>query len=73
MANRGYWDNPIKKVKKGDPVMHFIDYFNRDSLDQIDFRYFRVRITESDKYPTLVGNDALIETIHATVYYDENG
>lgn len=77
MLNRdgqsGYWDNPIKKVKKGDLVMHFIDYFDWDSLDQIDFRYFRVRITESDKYPALVGNDALIETIYATVYYDENG
>lgn len=77
MINRegqsGYWDNAITKVKKGDLVMHFIDYFDWDAMDQIDFRYYRVRIVASDRYPNLVGNDALIETIYANVYYSENG
>ncbi|MET0026035.1 MAG: hypothetical protein ABW101_00240 [Candidatus Thiodiazotropha sp.] len=77
MINRegqsGYWDNPISKVKKGDLTMHFIDYFDWDSMDQIDYRYYRVRIVASDKYPDLVGNDALIETIYAVVYFNENG
>ena len=77
MINRegqsGYWDNPINKVKKGDLVTHFIDYFDWDSMDQIDFRYYRVRIVGSDKHPNLIGNDALIETIYADVYYQERG
>ncbi len=77
MINRegqsGYWDNPIEKVQKGDLVMHFIDYFDWDSMDQIDYRYYRTRIVASDKHPNLVGNDALIETIYANVFYSENG
>lgn len=77
MINRegqsGYWDNPINMVKKGDLTMHFIDYFDWDAMDQIDFRYYRVRIVASEIYPGLVGNDALIETIYADVYFKENG
>jgi len=74
MVNRdkqsGYWDNPIRKVKKGDLKMHFIDYYDWDSMGQIDFRYYRIRIMESDKFPQVVGFDAFIETIYADVYYD---
>ena len=77
MVNRdgqsGYWDNPIKEVSKGDLTMHFIDYFDWDSMDQIDYRYYRIRIVASEKYPSLIGNDALIETIYAKVLYNENG
>ncbi len=77
MINRegqsGYWDNPTTNVKKGELVMHFIDYFDWDPMDQIDFRYYRVRIAASDMYPHLVGNNALIESIYANVYFSKNG
>ncbi len=77
MINRdgqsGYWDNPIDKVKKGDLEMHFIDYFDWDSMDQIDFRYYQVRIVRSDKFPQLVDCDALIETIYADIFYNKIG
>jgi hypothetical protein len=67
----GYWDNPITKVKKGELEMYLIDYFDWNPMAQIDFRYFRVRIIGSKKYPELIGFDALIETINANVYYNK--
>ncbi len=69
----GYWDNPITKVKKGELKIHLIDYFDWNPMAQIDFRYFRVRIIDSEKYPELIGFEALIETIYANVYYNKNG
>ena len=64
-----YWDHPITEIKKNDLKMVFLDYFDWDDLDLIDFRYYRVRIIESATYPDLVGSDALIETIYADVYF----
>lgn len=73
MINRdgqsGYWDNPIKAVNRGELTLNFMDYFDWNSMDQIDFRYYRARITDSNKYPQLVGYDVLIETIYADIYY----
>ena len=68
-----YWDHPLTEIKKDDLEMVFIDYFDWDDMDLIDLRYYRVRITTSSVYPDLVGSDALIATIYADVYYDEEG
>ncbi len=64
-----YWDHPITEIKKSDFRMVFVDYFDWDDMDLIDFRYYRVRIIESSTYPELLGSDALIETIYADVYH----
>ena len=64
-----YWDHPVTEIKKDDLEMVFIDYFDWDDMDLVDFRYYWVRITASTTYPDLVGYDALISTIYAEVYY----
>lgn len=64
-----YWDHPITEIRKDDLEMVFIDYFDWDDMDLVDFRYYWVRITASAAYPELVGFDALIATIYAEVYY----
>ena len=75
MINRekqsGYWDHPIEKIGQADFKMAFISYFDWNSHDQIDFRYYRVRIIESEKYPELIDFDALIETIYADVFLNK--
>ncbi len=65
-----YWDHPVTEIKKIDLEMVFIEYFDWDDMDLIDFRYYLVRIIESSTYPDLVGSDALIETIYADVYHE---
>lgn len=75
MINRdkqsGYWDHPITRIEQKDLKMAFINYFNWSSHDQIDFRYFHVRIIESEKYPQLIDFDALLETIYADVFLEK--
>ena len=51
--------------------MAFIDYFEWESLDQIDFRYFHVRMLDSKKYLESIDIDVLIETIYAYVFFEK--
>jgi len=75
MINRdkqsGYWDHPLNEVKKNDLTLNFIGYFDWDTHSHIDFRYYKVRIAQSQKYPEIIGYDALIETIYADIYYQK--
>lgn len=67
----GYWDYPLERICPGEADIRFIKFFDFDSLGFRDFSYYQVRITGSEKYPDIVGKDALIETAHAKIFYNQ--
>lgn len=67
----GSWDHPIETLMPGDAVLAFREYFDWDQHGLIDFRFYRARILESSRHPDLEGHEALIETIHAKIIYNE--
>jgi len=64
----GYWDHPVNRIRPGEAEMHFLEYFDWNRLDYLDFRYYRVQIAKFDSRPELVGREALIERQQANVH-----
>ena len=69
-AHAGYWDAPVNRIGP-DTDLRLIDYFDWDNSTYRDFRYYHARITGFPAHPELVGHDALIETLHAKVFFDQ--
>lgn len=67
----GYWDHPINTILPGEAKLAFREYFDWDQHGLIDLRYYRVTVIGSSRYPEIQGHDALIETIHAKITYQE--
>ena len=67
----GYWDHPVGTLLPGEAELAFREYFDWDKHGLIDLRYYRVTVISSSKYPEIQGHDALIETIHAKITYQE--
>ena len=65
----GYWDDPIKCVERGKVEMHFLSFFDWDQMSYLDLHYYRVRISEFEGHPNLVGRDALIERQYVSVLH----
>jgi hypothetical protein len=63
----GYWDDPIKCVKESEVNMKLIGCFDWDDLGFREFEFYRVRITASEKYPHLIGRDALVKPMHIRI------
>ncbi len=63
-----YWDDPVREVEASAVELHFLDYFDWDSLAIADFRYYRVRIAAFPTQPRLAGREALLEYSHAGVF-----
>jgi hypothetical protein len=63
-----YWDDPVNQAKASEIDLRFIGYFDWNQYGYADFRYYLTRIVSFQKYPHLVGRDALIETIHAHAF-----
>jgi hypothetical protein len=63
----GYWDYHLNVIKPADAELRFIDYFDFDILGFRDLQYCRVRIVTSEKYPDIVGRDALIGSNHVNI------
>lgn len=63
------WNEPIvlSSIEKAEFL--FIECFEWDRYSYASYPYYLVRIKKFPKYPHLVGEDALIETHHARVYY----
>jgi len=55
-----YWDDPVREVSGADADLHFLDFFDWDKMNYIDFQYYRVRITAFASQPQLVGREALV-------------
>ena len=68
----GYWDDPIDRLTPAEVNLQFIGYFDWNPYGFKDLQYFRVRIASSLPHPHLVGRDALLETNHARVFFDES-
>jgi hypothetical protein len=64
----GYWDHPVNRIRPGEAEMRFLEYFDWNRLDYLDFRYYRVQIAKFDSRPELVGREALIERQQANVH-----
>lgn len=63
-----YWDDPVCQVKASDVRLHFLDYFDWDQMNYLDFQYYRVRIAAFASNPHLIGREALLESHHAKVF-----
>jgi hypothetical protein len=63
---RGYWDDPLTTVEKGDLRLCFIQFFDWSVLGFREFGLYHARILKSDRYPHVVGRDALVP-VGATV------
>lgn len=62
-----HWDDPLSRISPSDADLHFLDYFDLGRMRYADFQYYRVRIAQFEAHPDLVGRDALIERLHASV------
>jgi len=65
MINRektsGYWDHPIRELKKDEAVIGFVHCFDFSGMDmQRRYEYLRGRILECSGRPEIVGKDILI-------------
>jgi hypothetical protein len=63
-----YWDDPVKEIMATDAELHFLDYFDWNQMDFVDFQYYRVRIVKFSAHPHLVGREALLEHQYAKVF-----
>jgi hypothetical protein len=63
-----YWDDPVREVAATEAELHFLDYFDWDKMNYVDFRYYRVRIASFASRPHLLGREALLEHQHAKVF-----
>jgi hypothetical protein len=68
---RGYWDHPLKCIGPQEAEMYFVDYFDWNRFDFVDFQYYRVIIAKFDAHPELAGREALIERMNASVHLPE--
>ena len=64
----GYWDHPVKQITPGEAELHFVQCFDWNRLDYLDFRYYKVQIARFDAHPDLVGREALIDRQHSVVH-----
>jgi hypothetical protein len=67
----GYWDHPVKEITTGEAELHFLEYFDGNRLDYLDFRYYKVQIARFNARPELVGREALIDRQYALVHLVE--
>ena len=65
-----YWDDPVNLINAADVELHFLEYFDWNLMNYLDFQYYRVRIAAFPAQPHLVGRDALIEHMNARIYVD---
>lgn len=65
------WDNP-KEVRIDSSIqLNFIEFFEWDRYNFVNYPYFLVKIVESNILKNLVEKEALIETTSAKVFYIE--
>ena len=64
---RGYWDHPVDRVKPGEAELHFLEYFDWNRMDYADLHYYHVKVAKFDVHPEVVGHEALIERLNATI------
>lgn len=67
-APRGYWDDPVNRLKPGQAELHFVSYFDWNQMDYIDLRYYRAKIASFDAHSELIGREALIECQNAAIH-----
>jgi hypothetical protein len=67
-SERGYWDHPVRGIKSGEARLQFVAYFDWNSMDYLDLRYYRVKIASFSTHPDLVGREALLERQNFSVY-----
>jgi len=63
-----YWDDPVREVSATDLELHFLDYFDWDKMNYVDFQYYRVRIASFPSQLHLEGREALLDHQYAKVF-----
>jgi hypothetical protein len=63
-----YWDDPVSHISRDEAGLRFLDFFDWDLMDYLDFQYFRVRIDSFPDHPSVIGRDALLDVHHVGVF-----
>lgn len=63
-----YWDNIIKNINKKDIEIEFINFFDWDQLNIVDFKYYIGKIISFEKKEEFIGNEVLIESEYCDVF-----
>jgi hypothetical protein len=58
----------VKQIATGEAEMHFLECFDWNRMDYLDFNYYKVQIARFNARPELVGREALIERQYALVH-----
>ncbi len=69
-VDHGFWDHEISSVDVNEFELTFIRYFDWDEEGVIDHKYIMCRIDNAQKYSSVIGHIALIESQHVTVLFD---
>jgi hypothetical protein len=68
----GYWDQEMDmSVSESDIQLEFLDYFDFSKYPVKDFQFYRCRILQFPKHAEYEGREALIETSHGKIFYEE--
>lgn len=67
----GYWDYPLNHVDSDKVEMHFIDFFDWNQFNYVDFHYCRVKIAKLRAHPDVEGREALIERQYSRFFFIE--
>ncbi len=61
------WSQAPGYIRKTDMVLRFKDFFDWNQCDYRDLQYFLVEISHSERYPELIGREALMEVNNSAV------
>jgi hypothetical protein len=67
---KGRWDHPVEIFVPAEMELSFIDFFDWDQFSYRDWKHYLVQITQSAKYPELIGHQALLDWEHVKVLFD---
>ena len=67
--SHGNWDHIVDRIKRDDVTLVFVDYFDWNVLDYVDFQYYRVLVKSSIEHPEIAGHQALIDVHYARVMW----
>ncbi|MDD5194199.1 MAG: hypothetical protein PHQ96_00810 [Candidatus Omnitrophica bacterium] len=63
------WNEAKKFEAVAQAEFYFIEFFDWDRYNYVNYPYYRVHIKKFPKYPHLENSDALIKTINASVIF----
>ena len=70
-SGSSYWDPAPSELLTNKITLNLIGFFDWDQFGYIDLRFLRVRISQCQQMPSLVGSDALVDVGYSKIFYRE--